>query len=84
MGTDWTNVGSQADVVVTADSATYMNGQHKHQYRYASGLDHGELARVTSGTFSACSSHNGSSWTAVDLVNPVQLARNAVYYSSTR
>lgn len=85
MGTDWTNIGSHADEVVTPFSATEMNGQHKVLYEGSAGIDHGELIRVSSGTHNARVSHNaGSTWGAVnDYVSPVEFARLAVYYSSS-
>ncbi|MBB5873600.1 triacylglycerol esterase/lipase EstA (alpha/beta hydrolase family) [Allocatelliglobosispora scoriae] len=84
MQTDWTNIGSYADEIVTAASATYMNGQHKIQYQLAAGLQHAELITASTGTYSSRFSHNGAAWSAYAArVNPVQWARNAVYYSSS-
>lgn len=84
MGTDWTNIGSHRDGVVPASSATYMNGQHKIQYAWGTGLSHGALITSTATSLSSRVMNNGSAWSAYsNRVGPLQWARNAVYNHST-
>ncbi len=85
MGTDWTNIGSLDDNVVKGESATAMIGQHRILYHKEAQLSHEDLIEVTSGIYRAKSAENGAVWSAyVDRVNPVQLAKDAVYYSAIK
>lgn len=87
-GTDWTLIGSDADPLVTADSATGMRAGHKIRYGVDTGLAHDTVARRPNPTHPARFGYHLAYWNAAragvhETANgwaPVHLTAKALYY----
>lgn len=87
-GTDWTLIGSDADPLVPADSATGMRAGHKFRYAADMGLGHGAVAWRPDPAHPARSGYHMAYWNAArpgvrETVNgwaPLHLTAKALYY----
>lgn len=86
-GTDWTLVGSDADPLVPADSATGMRAGHKIRYGVDTGLAHDSVARRPNPAHPARSGYHMAYWNAArpgvretEGWAPLHLTAKALYY----
>ncbi|MFE7245303.1 esterase/lipase family protein [Streptomyces sp. NPDC057580] len=89
-GTDWTLIGSNADLVVSADSATAMTGDHKkmsaeHRIRYykQEGIGHNDYTDIGKGmTYDYWRIRNGGKGYRVsNSAGPIRMANRATQFA---
>jgi triacylglycerol esterase/lipase EstA (alpha/beta hydrolase family) len=86
IGTDWTLIGADNDIVVPAWSATDMPAGHLVVFykNKKTPVNHQSIHKITSGSFKVrYRNHTDKKWhTVANGASPVQTAKNAVYYWS--
>ncbi|MFF2847483.1 esterase/lipase family protein [Streptomyces sp. NPDC058001] len=89
-GTDWTLIGSNADLIVSADSATAMTGNHKkmsaeHRIRYhkKEGIGHDDYTVIGKGmTYDYTRIRNGGKgYTVRNSAGPIRMANRATQFA---
>lgn len=83
-GTDWTNIGSHGDWIVSATSATATSAAHRWRYSvYPTAITHEQYMRLSgSGQTRQASYPCSSGWCVTNTYWPINMIRMALYYGS--
>jgi hypothetical protein len=94
MGTDWSAIGSGADLIVSSGSAMNMwatsHFGHKYLYLSSGNLGHSAMSEVFDGSrpvqycdyFASCNMANATNWPQANSPGPIAVAANAAYFAS--